>query len=85
MNMETNFIALVPGFKFERRPTFVLTCDAAGLRWLRDAFLELVEAESEDSFIVGDGIPIAHTATCSGIIPDFIWTDSRDFLRVVIH
>ena len=63
MNMETNFIALVPGFKFERRPTFVLTCDAAGLRWLRDAFLELVEAESEDSFIVGDGIPIASDDT----------------------
>lgn len=87
--METNFIALVPGFKFERHPTFVVTCDAAGLRWLRDRFLELLDAEPENSFIVGDGIPIASDDMCRltvvksrnghaseilpSVQPDFIW------------
>jgi hypothetical protein len=89
VNMEANFIALVPGFKFDRRPTFMLTCDAVGLRWLRDGFLGLVDAEPGASLVIGDGIPIAsddrcrlivveiHNRQASEILPsdhfDFIW------------
>jgi hypothetical protein len=62
--METNFVALVGGFKFERRPTFILTCDAVGLRWLRDGFLTLMDADRGNSFIVGNGTPIASDDLC---------------------
>lgn len=89
MNMEANLVALVPGFKFERHPMFVLACDAFGLQWLRDGFLELASAEPGVSFVIGDGIPIASDDSCrltvmnvrageaSKILPsdqpDFIW------------
>jgi hypothetical protein len=64
MKMETNFIALVPSFKFERHPTFVLTCDPVSLRWLRDSFLQLLDAEPGISFVIGDGTPIASDDRC---------------------
>src|SRR5258708_6227545 len=88
-NMETNFIALVPYFKFERRLTFVMTCDVVGLHWLRDSFLCLVDAELQNTFVIGDGTPIASDDRCrlaavkvrdeqaNEILPsyqsDFIW------------
>ncbi|WP_291870108.1 hypothetical protein [Bradyrhizobium sp.] len=62
--METNFIALVPSFKFEPDPTFVLACDAIGLRLLRDSFLELENAEPETFFVVGDGVKMASDERC---------------------
>jgi hypothetical protein len=85
MKTETNFIALVPGFKFERRPTFVLTCDADGLRRIRDGFLGFLDAKTQDFFVIGDGIPIAsddmcrltvaksHNAQASEILPSLLW------------
>jgi hypothetical protein len=64
MNIEANFIALVPSFKFERSPMFVSALDAVGLRWLRDGFLELVDADAGASFVIGDGAPIASDDRC---------------------
>jgi hypothetical protein len=57
MNVESNFIAHVPNFKFERSPTFLLACDATGLHWLQDRFLGLFDAGT--SFVIGDGAAIA--------------------------
>ena len=87
--METNFIALVPYFKFERRPTFTMTCDVVGLHWLRDSFLRLADAGPQNTFVIGDGTPIASDDRCrlavvnvrdeqaNEILPsdqsDFIW------------
>jgi hypothetical protein len=87
--METNFIALVPDFPFVRRPTFVMACDVVGLHWLRDSFLCLVDAELQNTFVIGDGTPIASDDRCrltvvkvrdeqvNEILPsdqsDFIW------------
>jgi hypothetical protein len=85
MKTETNFIALVPGFKFERRPTFVLACDADGLRWIRYGFLGFLDAKTQHFFVIGDGIPIAsddmcrltvaksHNAQASEILPSLLW------------
>jgi hypothetical protein len=53
-----NLIAIVPKYKFERGPTFMLACDADGLRWLRERFLSLLEEESERAFMIGDDNPI---------------------------
>jgi hypothetical protein len=62
--MTTNLIALVPKFKLERGPTFVLSCDADGLNWLKDRFGGLVEAEPNESFMIGDGAPIGSDDRC---------------------
>jgi hypothetical protein len=62
--MTANLIALVPKFKLERRPTFVLSCDADGLNWLKDRFRGLAEAESNESFVIGDGAPIVSDDRC---------------------
>jgi hypothetical protein len=64
MNMENNFIALVPRFKFERHPTFVVTCDTFGLSWLRERFVGLADAKRGSSFVVGDGVEIASDHRC---------------------
>jgi hypothetical protein len=61
---QTNFIALVPRFKFEASLTFVLACDAIGLHFLRQNFLELVDSEPETSFVIGDGLTIASDDRC---------------------
>jgi hypothetical protein len=62
--MEANFIALVPSFKFERSPTFVLACDVVGLHLLHASFLGLVDVELETSFVVGDGVNMSSDDRC---------------------
>lgn len=62
--MAENFIALVPKFKFESRPTFLLSCDAYGLRWLRDRFLAVDGSDNGFFFVVGDGEPIESDNKC---------------------
>lgn len=92
--METNFVALVPKFKFERGPAFVLVCDAIGLQWLRTRFVELIGAKPEASFVIGDGTPISSDDKCRLTVAearngdtseiarsdrgDFTWRISRD-------
>lgn len=49
-----NLIAIVPKYKFECGPTFMLACDADGLRWLKEGFLSLLEEKSEQAFVIGD-------------------------------
>jgi|SRR5579872_659568 len=90
--MQTNFIALVPRFKFEAGPTFLLACDAIGLHFLCQNFLELVDSGPETSFVIGDGLTIASDDRCrltvmtaddvekSGIVQSksgFTWRVSR--------
>jgi hypothetical protein len=62
--MHSNFIALVPSLKFTPGPAFLLTCDAMGVQWLRDRFLWLVDAKSDPSFVIGNGIPIESDSRC---------------------
>jgi hypothetical protein len=78
--MTSNLIALVPEFKIERRPTFVLNCDVEGLKWLHDRFCDLSIAESEESFVIGDGAPIVSDERCGLTVlnvrcgpSEFIW------------
>jgi hypothetical protein len=66
--MLTNFIALIPFFKSERSWTFLLACDAVGLYWLRDRFLQLVDSKPDASFVIGDGLGIASDGRCVLIV-----------------
>lgn len=95
--MAENFIALVPKFKFESRPTFLLSCDAHGLRWLRDCFLALDGSDNGFSFVIGDGEPIESDNKCKLTIEisskiaveridqtgpdDFLWCMTTDSAR----
>lgn len=67
--MAINLFVFVPGgFKLERGPTFVLACDALGVRWLGDRFLGLAMAGSGVSFTIGDGDPISSDNKCSIVV-----------------
>jgi hypothetical protein len=62
--MASNFIALLAAFKSARASTFLLACDTAALYWLQNRFRRIVEAESDTSFVIGDGIAIASDNRC---------------------
>ena len=62
--MQANFIALVRQFKFQDGPTFVLDCDATGLTWLQHRFRDLVEADDQGSFVMGNRTVFASDDKC---------------------
>lgn len=61
-NEVSSFVALLPEFKFERGPTFVMTCDALGLRWLHSKLLSLNDVG--ESFVIGDDEIISSDGKC---------------------
>jgi hypothetical protein len=62
--LPTNFIAVVPKYKLEQGPTFLLACDATGLDWLTCRFGEFSTSPANSNFLVGDGSPIASDGKC---------------------
>jgi hypothetical protein len=62
--MPANFIAVLPKYKLEQGPTFLLACDATGIDWLRCRFAEFSVAPANSSFVVGNGNPIASDGRC---------------------
>jgi hypothetical protein len=56
MSMENNFIALVPRFKLEAHPTFVVACDTFSLNWLREKFVDLVDTKLRNPSVAGNGV-----------------------------
>jgi hypothetical protein len=62
--MEANFVALVPRYKFESGPTLLLTCDKAGICWIRDKFRGLRSAGAGTGFTIGDGNLISSDGKC---------------------
>ncbi len=63
-----SLVAVVPSYKFERGPTFLLSLDMAGLRWLRDRFLAVADAKDGAAFVLGDGLPIASDGLCKFVV-----------------
>jgi hypothetical protein len=63
--MDQNYVALVPSFKSNGRPTFVLACDALGLEWLVDRFTALTASHDASEFSIGDGNVFASDDRCN--------------------
>lgn len=58
----TNFMAIVPKYKFETGPTFMLSCDSDGLRWIKENILFCQQIGG--AFVLGNGKPISSDDLC---------------------